>query len=142
MKPLFVIAVLNSSHLRDYKLRQLQNDEQGELEWNKTLKISSQHFFRVINNHGYVSRLTKKKCRYKLSSCSRWKTLKGANTALERAQKNQKLMKELIARLGPVQFHIVDIAEEWNNTIESQILLEKETHNKSIALLEKKLLKN
>lgn len=141
MKKLYGIVILDLAYLRDFKLSQL-DDETSEVKlvWNNLLKINPSHL-TLVHNREYICRVTNKSCRYKLNSASRWKTLKGAEHALKTVENRKNLIESLKKRIGrDFALHIVEISEVWNNTLNSEIELEKIRHINQIKKLEKKLI--
>ena len=145
MKKLYAIAVLDLAYLRDFKLSQLDDEQENKVpEWNKLLKVtsvSSMNFgFNIIQAHEYTCQITKLKCRIRLNSASRWKTLKGAQSCLENVEKNGKLLTRIKNRMGTnFGFYIVSIEDTWENTIKSEIAGEKVKHEIILERLYRKL---
>lgn len=144
MKKLYAIAVLDLAYLRDFKLSQLEDDSVVVPKWTKLLKVispSGKYFgLNIVNTNEYTCPITKNKCKLRLSSASRWKTLKGAQSCLEKVEKNDKLLERIKSRLGGnFGLHIVTIDEEWKNTILSDIEREKYRHEKQLEKFYNKL---
>jgi len=144
MKKLYAIAVLDLAYLRDYKLSQIDGDTDTAPRWTKLLKVispQSKYFgLGLVNTHEYTCPITKKKCKLKLSSASRWKTLKGAKSCLEKIEKNDKLLERIRQKMGGnFGLHIVSIEEDWKNTILSDIEREKVRHQKQLEKFYSKL---
>jgi hypothetical protein len=139
MGKLYAIAVLDTCVLRDFKLSKLNEQTEDIVpHWDKLLKI-------VLNNAYYRNNRAINtqfgKYRENLSSVTRWKTKRGAENALARLQKNQKAIEQLKKRLGNNPgFLVLDITEDWNETVSVEIKLEEARHSRLIKRLKNKLI--
>lgn len=139
MGKLYAIAVLDTCVLRDFKLSKLNEQTEDTVpHWDKLLKI-------VLNNAYYRNNRAINtqfgKYRENLSSVTRWKTKRGAENALARLQKNQKTIEQLKKRLGNNPgFLVLDITEDWNETVSVEIKLEEARHSRLIKRLKNKLI--
>jgi len=139
MGKLYAIAVLDTCVLRDFKLSKLNEQTEDIVpHWDKLLKIVlNTAYYR--NNRAINTQFGK--YRENLSSVTRWKTKRGAENALARLQKNQKTIEQLKKRLGNNPgFLVLDITEDWNETVSVEIKLEEARHSRLIKRLKNKLI--
>jgi hypothetical protein len=150
---LYAIAVIDSQYLRDFKLRSLSGDtESDQPEYDKLLKIYG-NFATPIPVGTRTCHVTKKPIRPKIVSASKWKTLKGCETALRRIESSEYAKRTIGQKMRShagahssahattsYQLHVVDITDCWNDTITSEIETDRISHEARLSRLKNKLI--
>jgi len=129
-KRLYAIALIDTGYLRDHKLRRLEDDTIGEPDYDVMLSMRGR-WPRPIHTPTAVCPFTGNTIRQKFGSVSKWLTIKGCKAALSRFESNPALLREVSRLLmGKKDFQavVVDITKCWNDTINTQILIEKKGH--------------
>lgn len=143
---LYTIALISNQQLRDIKLEGILNPEfvmdkyvhEGLFDY--TLRIQQRGYFEAYNYKQYNTRC--------ILNCTKWKTIRGAETGMAKIKTALLGDKRKIGVRGgdlwskddyiPV---ICNITEEWNKKIQGQIDQAIREHQKKISDLNKKLSK-
>lgn len=154
---IYCIAFVEQQKLRDYRLDKILQDTDGILYDGPTpymarikpgdrieaLNTGMSYHDKYGNVHQQYSygRLNDRA----ITSCSKWKTVRGAQTAVNRLNKIL-LTKKIRVSYDPNSFNqavqvpvVVDITEQWNKNIQTKINDEIKSHERKIQSLKKKL---
>lgn len=138
---LYTIVFVEKQKLRDDQLDRILSDkEDGGVFYSGTY-----NWMCRINTGGKYSQLWPNDWRFGkkgLKSCSKWKTIRGAQNVLKTLSKNTKFSVNGDSSLWNKDLFvpvIYDISEIWNKRITNEIAKEILSHNKRLEILKKQL---